>query len=68
VKQHYLSLIRKSLGLKDQDPKPKYMVKDVLRITTGIDPDMCPECKEGIMISIQELPRLRGFPLEIFSK
>jgi hypothetical protein len=62
VKQHYLPLIRKSLGMKDQEPKPKYMVKDVLRITKGIDPDLCPECGEGVLICIQELPRLRGSP------
>jgi len=62
VKQHYLPLIRLSLGMKEQDPKPKYTVKDVLQITRGIDPDICQECKEGIMICIQELPRLRGSP------
>jgi hypothetical protein len=33
VKEKYLPLIRKSLGMKDQEPKPKYRVKDVLRIT-----------------------------------
>lgn len=62
VKQHYMPLIRKSLGMKEQGPKPKYTVKDVLRITKGIDPDLCPECKEGIMVCIQELPRLRRSP------
>jgi hypothetical protein len=62
VKQHYLPLIRKSLGMKERDPKPKYTVKDVLRITKGIDPDLCPECKEGVMVCIRELPRLRGSP------
>jgi len=62
VKQHYLPLIRKSLGMKKQEPKPKYIVKDVLRIKKGIDPDLCPECKEGVLICIQELPRLRGSP------
>lgn len=62
VKQHYLPLIRKSLRMKDQEPKPKYTVKDVLQITRKIDPDLCPECKKGTMVSIQELPRLRGSP------
>ena len=62
VKQVSLPLIRKSLGMKEQGPKPKYTVKDVLQITKGIDTDLCPECKEGIMVCIQELPRLRGSP------
>ena len=62
VKQHYLPLIRKSLGMKKQEPKPKYTVKDVLQISKGIDTDLCPECKEGIMVCIRELPRLRGSP------
>ena len=56
------SLIRKSLGMGVREPKPKYTVKDVLQITKGIDPDLCMECKEGIMVCIQELPRLRGSP------
>jgi hypothetical protein len=62
VKKHYLPLIRKSLGMKEQGPKPNYTVKDVLQITKGIDPDLCQECNKGIMVCIQELPRLRGSP------
>ena len=62
VKQHYLPLIRKSLGMKDQGSKPKYTVKDVLRITKDIDSDLCSEYGEGVLVTIQELPRLRGSP------
>ena len=62
VKEKYLPLIRKSLGMKDQEPKPKYRVKDVLRITKGIDLDLCPECKKGVMICIRVIPRQRGSP------
>ena len=62
VKQRYLPLIRKSLGMKPQGPKPKYTIKDVLRITKGIDPDLCQVCKEGLIVCIRELPRLRGSP------
>ena len=62
VKQRYLPLIRKSLGMAIQGPKPKYTIKDVLRITKGVDPDLCPACKEGLMVCIRELPRLRGSP------
>ncbi len=62
VKRHCLSKIRYSLKMKEQDKKPRYTVKDVLRITKDIDVDLCPECKQGTMICIRELPRLRGSP------
>jgi hypothetical protein len=62
VKQQCLPLIRLTLNMKEQEAKPKLTVKDVLRIIIGIDPDLCPECRQGIMICIQELPRLRGSP------
>ena len=62
IKQQRLAQIRVSLKMKEQGPKPKLTVKDVLSITKGIDPDLCPECKQGIMVCIQELPRLRGSP------
>ena len=62
VKQNCLSQIRFSLNMKEQEIKPKLTVKEVLRITKGIDPDLCPECGQGTLICIQELPRLRGSP------
>ena len=62
IKQQRLAQIRVSLKMKEQGPKPKLTVKDVLSITKGIDPDLCPECKQGTMICIRELPRLRGSP------
>ena len=62
VKQQCLPLIRKSLGMVALQQKPNYTVKDVLRITKGRDPDLCPECKKGILICIREMPRQRGSP------
>lgn len=62
VKKHCLSLIRKSLNMKEKGEKPKLSAKQVLRITKGIDPDLCPACGKGTMICIRELPRLRGSP------
>ena len=62
VKQQCLSLIRKNLNMKEKGIKPNFTVKDVLRITKGIDPDICPECGESTMICIRDLPRLRGSP------
>jgi hypothetical protein len=62
AKQNCLSQIRFSLKMKEQGIKPKLTVKEVLRITKGIDPDLCPECGQGTLICIQELPRLRGSP------
>ncbi len=57
VKQYCLSQIRLSLKMKEQGIKPRFTVKEVLRITKGIDPDLCPECGQGTLICIQELPR-----------
>jgi len=62
VKQSCLSKIRLSLKMKEQGAKPKLTVKEVLRITKGIDADLCPECGQGTLICIQELPKLRGSP------
>jgi len=62
VKRGCLAQIRKCLNMKYKGEKPKLSVKDVLRITKGIDPDLCPECGEGILVCIQELPRIRGSP------
>ncbi len=60
VKQQCLSIIRKNLNMKEKGIKPRLTVKDVLRITQGIDPDLCPQCGEGTMVCIRDLPRLRG--------
>jgi hypothetical protein len=62
VKQNCLSQIRLSLNMKEQGAKPKLTVKEVLRITKGIDADLCLECGQGTLICIQELPKLRGSP------
>ena len=62
VKRVCLVQIRECLNMKEKGEKPRLTVKDVLRITKGIDPDLCPECGQGTMICIQELPRLRGSP------
>ena len=62
VKRECLAQIRKSLNMKENGKKPILSVKDALRITKGIDPDLCPECKQGTMVCIRELPRLRGSP------
>ena len=62
VKQQCLAQIRESLGMKEQKLKPKLTVKDVLRITKGIDPDICSVCGQGTLLCIQEFPRLRGSP------
>jgi len=62
VKQQCLAQIRENLKMKEKGKMAKLSVKEVLRITKGMDPDLCPECKQGTMICIQELPRLRGSP------
>lgn len=58
-----LPKIRGSLGLTLAKEKPVFTVKDVLRITKGIDPDICPVCKKGKMESVEEYPRPRAPPI-----
>jgi hypothetical protein len=62
-----LPKIRDSLGIAPAGAapageKPVLTVKDVLRITKGIDPDICPVCKKGAMVMVEEYPRPRGSP------
>lgn len=62
VKKLTLPKVRESLGMPKAEEKPVFTVKDVLRITKGIDPDVCPVCKKGKMHTVEEYPRLRGSP------
>ena len=60
-----LPKIRNSLGVPKAEltpEKPVLTVKDVLRMTKGIDPDICPVCKKGAMDTVEEYPRPRGSP------
>nr|WP_020532581.1 hypothetical protein [Flexithrix dorotheae] len=50
------------LGIQAAEAKPGFTVKDILRITNGINPDVCPVCKRGKMHTVEEYPRLRGSP------
>ncbi|MBX2841576.1 MAG: hypothetical protein KTR26_07375 [Flammeovirgaceae bacterium] len=42
--------------------KPVFNIKDILRITKGIDSYLCPVCKNGKMHTVEEYPRLGGSP------
>jgi hypothetical protein len=63
VKTKVLPPVREKLGMPNV-PKPKYTVRDVLMITKGIDPLVCSECGQGILVTIAEIPRPRGSPLQ----
>lgn len=58
-----LPKIRVSLGAAPAGEKPVFTVKDVLRITKGRDPDICPVCKKGKMETVEEYPRPRAPPI-----
>lgn len=61
VKTTLLKQVFDSFGMA-QGKRPKYKVRDVLMITSGIDPLICTACKEGILVTIAETPRPRGSP------
>ena len=61
VKATLLKQVLASFGM-EQGVRPKYKVRDVLIITTGIDPLICTACKEGILVTIAQTPRPRGSP------
>lgn len=58
-KKDKIAIIRKLNGIiKSLKPEIKESWKDLLKRTTGIDPDVCPVCHKGFMIQIGEIPLL----------
>lgn len=64
VKTTLLKKVFVSFGM-EQGIRPKYKVRDVLIITTGIDPLLCTACKQGMLVTIAERPRPRGSPSKL---
>jgi hypothetical protein len=65
VKTSLLKQVFASFGM-EQIQRPKYLVRDVLLITTGNDPLICTVCNEGMLVTISETPRPRGSPAAKF--
>ncbi|MCP4052542.1 MAG: IS91 family transposase [Mesoflavibacter sp.] len=62
VKKDMLPLIRKLLNHPEPGKKPKLTIRDVMFKKWGIDTNICNECKEGIMMVVEEIIAIRGSP------
>ena len=54
---------KKTMWLKGD--KPKISIRDVMIKKWNIDPDICPNCKKGVMIIGKVVPPIRGAPFRI---
>src|SRR3970040_2126443 len=62
TKKHNLSRCRELLGLTPALPEiPKKSPQDLMLELTGIDLSRCPACKQGTMVIVAELPKLRSW-------
>ncbi len=60
AKKHALPQCRKLLGLNPLLPEiPHRSIQDLIRELTGTDISRCPNCKQGTMVIVAELPKLR---------
>ncbi len=60
TKKQNLSRCRELLGLNPALPEvPKKSPQDLMLELTGIDLSKCPRCKQGTMVVVAELPKLR---------
>ncbi len=62
AKKHALPQCRKLLGLNPALPEiPKKSPQDLMLELTGTDISRCPRCKQGTMVIVAELPKLRSW-------
>jgi len=60
TKKQALARCRELLGLNPAVPEiPKKSPLDLMLELTGIDISRCPNCKQGTMVIVAELPKLR---------
>jgi len=62
TKKQNLSRCRELLGLNPALPEiPKKSPQDLMLELTGTDISRCPRCKQGTMVIVAELPKLRSW-------
>lgn len=62
-----LSKIRAILGAVTPEKTPKLTAREIFIKTTGIDPQLCPNCKTDSMRIIEVVASIRGSPIRAFS-
>ena len=60
TKKQALSRCRELLGLNPALPQiPNQSTRDLMLKLTGLDLSRCPRCKQGTMVIVAELPKVR---------
>jgi hypothetical protein len=64
--RHLLNSVRSAFDQPPVQPRKKEKWKEVVRQVWKYDPCLCPRCKEGVMVIVEQiLPRRRPPPLKI---
>jgi len=63
VKTQQLKVIREALNHPDPGEKPKFTVRQVVKIVYGHDIDLCQSCKQGLLLVVEKWTRDRASPL-----
>ena len=67
ARRDQLRILQLAFGIKVQEVKAKKHWKDLCREHLNYNPDLCPSCGKGIMITIQVLPAIRPPPSQNIS-
>jgi hypothetical protein len=64
VKTEQLKEIREVLQQPDPGIKPKFTVREVIRIVYGRDIDLCPSCMQGVLLVVEKWTKDRASPMD----
>jgi hypothetical protein len=62
TKREQLRLLQKNFGILIPEKRKKKNWKQICREHLGFDPDLCPHCKKGTMITVERFDFVRGPP------
>jgi len=61
VKTKLINALKDYFGMVIKS-REKRNAREVILLTTGVDVHLCSACKEGLLVMVKEIPRLRGSP------
>jgi hypothetical protein len=68
TKREQLRLLQKKFGIHTPEKKEKKDWKQICREHLSYDPDLCPHCKQGKMVTIERFDPGRGPPLHFYNQ
>ncbi len=68
AKKEKLASVRKALGEKQKERKKKRSLAEVILETAQDNIHRCKSCRQGTMVVIRVLPRVRGSPSGIWTR